>query len=758
METVENETAQTHTVTKGKRDTMDKVTIIEYDRIYKNFIDEKYLHDGHDEYYYRNLQVEKPEGGWRHLHSDEIERLVKNSNSATNWDDIWVTDEFDTSMVHNNHFFGMVRIGRISRKVLQYHDLRVPIGISNSSIISCDIGNDCAIHDVHYMANYIIGDRCILFNIHELSTTDHSKFGNGIIKEGEPEDVRVWLEVMNEIGNRKIMPFDGMTTADAYLWAKFIDDNRLQERLKEITQNSFDNRRGYYGTVGASCVIKNCWILKDAKVGPHCYIKGASKLKNVTINSSEEEPSQIGEGVILVNGVTGFGCRIFYSVVATRFVLGDNCNLKYGARLIHSVMGDNSTISCCEVLNNLIFPSHEQHHNNSFLISACVMGQSNMAAGATIGSNHNSRATDGEIVASRGFWPGLCSSVKHSSKFASFTLLSKADYPNELNIMLPFCLVNNNTAANELEVMPAYWWMYNMYAIARNTSKYLSRDKRRRKIQNIEFETLAPDTMEETIEARKLLEVWVAKAYLRSKGEDPDTHEYYDLRALGKQLLDHEPATVDALEVFGEQMEKGHRKVRILKPRKAYHAYGDMITYYAVNTILHYLETHPEESIHTLSDQMKGKRLRKWINLGGQTMPQEDVDQLRTDINNGVLNSWDEIHHRYDELWTRYQIEKTRHAYFSLMFLYKDETDVLTEAMWKETLLHAIEIQRFICDQVYESRKKDYDNPFRNATYRNEAEKIAVIGKIDEVSFVKQIRKETESFIERVNNLLKTEF
>ena len=733
---------------------MDKVTIIDYDRIYKNFIDEKYLHDGHDEYYYRNLQVEKPEGGWRHLHSDEIERLVKNSNSATNWDDIWVTDAFDTSMVHNNHFFGMVRIGRISRKVLQYHDLRVPIGISNSSIISCDIGNDCAIHDVHYMANYIIGDRCILFNIHELSTTDHSKFGNGIIKEGEPEDVRVWLEVMNEIGNRKIMPFDGMTTADAYLWAKFTDDNQLQERLKEITQNSFDNRRGYYGTVGASCVIKNCWILKDAKVGPHCYIKGASKLKNVTINSSEEEPSQIGEGVILVNGVTGYGCRIFYSVVATRFVLGDNCNLKYGARLIHSVLGDNSTISCCEVLNNLIFPSHEQHHNNSFLISACVMGQSNMAAGATIGSNHNSRATAGEIVASRGFWPGLCSSIKHSSKFASFTLLSKADYPNELNIMLPFCLVNNNAANNELEVMPAYWWMYNMYAIARNTSKYLSRDKRRRKIQNIEFETLAPDTMEETIEARKLLEVWVAKAYLRSQGENPDTHEYYELRSLGKQLLDHEPATVDALEVFGENMEKGHRKVRILKPRKAYHAYGDMITYYAVNTILHYLETHPQEDIHTLSAQMKGKRLRKWINLGGQTMPQEDADQLRADINSGVLNSWDEIHHRYDELWTRYQTEKTRHAYFSLMFLYKDETDVLTEAMWKETLQQAIRIQQYICDQVFESRKKDYDNPFRNATYRNEAEKIAVIGKIDEVSFVKQIRKETEAFTERVKRFL----
>ncbi|MBQ3733257.1 MAG: DUF4954 family protein [Bacteroidales bacterium] len=726
---------------------MDNVTILPYDRIYKNFIDPKYLHDGHDEYYYRDQQVKQPEGGWRHLRSDEIERLVKNSNSATNWDDIWVTDEFDTAMIRNNRFFGKVRIGRVRREILQYHDLRVPIGITDSSIISCDIGNDVAIHDVHYMANYIIGDRCILFNIQELSTTDHSKFGNGTIKEGEPEDVRVWLEVMNEIGSRRIMPFDGMITADAYLWAKYTDDTKLQERLGEITQASVDFHRGYYGTIGEGCVIKNCWILKDAKVGPCCYIKGASKLKNVTINSSEEEPSQIGEGVILVNGVTGYGCRIFYSAVATRFVLGDNCSLKYGARLIHSVLGDNSTISCCEVLNNIIFPSHEQHHNNSFLISACVMGQSNMAAGATIGSNHNSRATDGEIVASRGFWPGLCSSVKHSSRFASFSLLSKADYPNEMDIRLPFCLVSNNVANDELHLMPAYWWMYNMYALARNTSKYQKRDKRKRKIQNIEFETLAPDTVEEIIEGRKLLEVWVAKAYLRSQGEDPDKYEYYNLRECGKNLLDNEPYTVNKLEILGDKVEKSRRKVVIDKALKAYHAYGDMITYYAMTTILKYLEAHPETDMETIVNSMRGKRLRKWINLGGQTMPEEDVDQLRADIRDGVLNTWDEIHQRYNKLWIDYQQEKLRHAYFALMFLYKDDADVMTKEMWHENLDKAVQIQQFICNQVYESRKKDYDNEIRSTTFRNEAEKLAVVGRIDDVSFVKQIREETETFV-----------
>ena len=730
---------------------MDKVTILPYDRIYKNFIDPKYLHDGHDEHYYRNRQVKSPDGGWRHLRSDEIEQLVLNNNTASNWDDIWVTNEFDTSMVRNNRFFGMVRIGRVRKEILQYHDLHVPVGITDSSIISCDIGDDAAIHDVHYMANYIIGERSILFNIQELSTTDHSKFGNGVVKEGEPEDVRVCLEVMNENGGRSILPFDGMITADAYLWAKYVDDTRLQERLKEITQKHISNHRGFYGTIGESCVIKNCWILKDAKIGPHCYIKGASKLKNVTINSSEEEPTQIGEGVILVNGITGYGCHIFYSVTATRFVLGDNCNLKYGARLIHSVLGDNSTISCCEVLNNLIFPSHEQHHNNSFLISACVMGQSNMAAGATMGSNHNSRATDGEIVAGRGFWPGLCTSVKHSSKFASFTLLAKSDFPHELNIKLPFSLVNNNAKANELEVMPAYWWMYNMYAIARNTSKYQSRDKRKRKIQNIEFETFAPDTMEEAIEARKLLEGWTGKAYLLKQGNFDPNMDFKELRKIGKQLLDNEPETAKSLEVLGEGMECGHRKVRILKACQAYHAYGDMITYYAVNNITRFLRDNPSFTLEELCKEIESKRQREWINLGGQLMNGDEIERLIHDINYGILDNWDAIHHRYDEIWRSYPMEKLRHAYLSLVFLHKEETDTLTPEIWNKAKNDAKRIQQYICDQVYITRKKDYDNEFRNATFRNEAEKIAVVGEIDEVSFVKQIRKETEEFISRLD-------
>ncbi len=188
----------------------------------------------------------------------------------------------------------------------------------------------------------------------------------------------------------------------------------LQKALVSITQASMDNRRGYYGTTGNQCVIKNSLILKDVKIGSNAYIKGANKIKNLTINSSPEEPTQIGEGVELVNGIIGYGCHIFYGCKAVKFILGNNSNLKYGARLINSFLGDNSTISCCEVLNNLIFPAHEQHHNNSFLIASVVMGQSNIAAGATIGSNHNSRANDNEMQAGTGFLAGPVHKLKAS--------------------------------------------------------------------------------------------------------------------------------------------------------------------------------------------------------------------------------------------------------------------------------------------------------------------------------------------------------
>lgn len=732
---------------------MDKVTIIDPNALSNHFISSEYIPEGKDGNYIRNIQTKAENKVWRNLHSDEVERLVKNDNTALNWDDILVTDEFDPRMIKNNRFYGLVRIGKVRNVLLQHHDLKIPTGITNSLIISCDIGDDVAIHDVHYLSHYIIGNCTILFNIMEMNTTDHAKFGNGIVKDGEPENVRTWIEVMNETACRKILPFDGMITADAYLWAKYIEDQNLQDNLKRITQESFDHRRGYFGSTGDHCVIKNCSIIKDVKIGSYSYIKGASKLKNITINSSEEEPCQIGEGVILVNGIVGYGCHIFYNCIAVRFILGNNSSLKYGARLLNSFLGDNSTISCCEVLNNLIFPAHEQHHNNSFLVAAIVMGQSNLAAGATMGSNHNSRSNDNEIQAGRGFWPGLCTSVKHSCRFASFTLLSKADYPAEMDIRLPFSLINNDVPNNRLEIMPAFWWMYDMYALARNSVKYQQRDKRVHKTQKIEFDAYAPDTAEEMIQGMELLEIWTAKAYYKKENISFKDKSDAELSETGRKLLVENREIVESLEILAEKAEKSKRKVVIIKAYNAWHAYNDMLMHYAMKNLILYLETHSGANLEKINDELKGIRQEEWINMGGQLMMKKDVDKIRFDICSGKLNSWKEIHDRYDAIWENYPLDKQKHAYSVLCKILG--VDKITNEVWVSSLEKAEKIMNFISDQCFISRKKDYDNYFRQITFKNQDEMIAAVGQIEDNSFVKQMKEEYEIFCEKVKNLKK---
>lgn len=732
---------------------MNVVTTIPSDNIYNCWIDPYFLEDGKDKYLYRNLQSSEPEGGWRKLSAAEIAILVRNHNTASDWDTILVAEEFDAELVKHCSFFGLVRIGKMSPNALAYHDLKLTIGITNCTIHSCDIGNNVAIHNVQYLSHYIIGDNCMLFNIDEMSCTDHAKFGNGIIKDGEDESVRVYLEIMNETGARKVCPFDGMLAADAYLWGKYVDDKKLQERLKEITQKKYDSHRGYYGEVGNSCVVKNSSIIKDVKIGDNCYIKGASKLKNLTINSSFSEPTQIGENVIMVNGIVGYGCNIFYSTTAIRFIMGSNSKLKYGARLINSFLGDNSTISCCEVLNNLIYPAHEQHHNNSFLIASLIMGQSNIAAGATLGSNHNSRSNDGEIVAGRGFCPGLCCSIKHSCCFASFTLLEKADYAHELNIQMPFTLVSNNSEKDCLDIVPAFWWQYNMYALQRNSWKYTNRDSRVFKMQNIEFDSFAPDSMEEAISAIKLLEVFAAKAWLKANGDESEKSYTY-LREKGHELFADPRDVVDNLEILAEGFENSHRKVRILKAYNSYYAYKDMIINYAISNILAHLDNNPTQSLTNLSDHYDSERRRFWINFGGQLMTQCDVNELRKDICNGKLDSWDDIHERYNEIWKRYPDDKLRHAYLCLRFVLR--VDKINTDEWKEAISRQIDIYKYICQQVKVTRAKDYSNPFRQATFSNEQEMNAVYGHLDENSFICMIEKETSVKINRIEQLLKS--
>src|SRR5258708_13878317 len=75
-------------------------------------------------------------------------------------------------------------------------------------------------------------------------------------------------------------------------------------------------------------------------------------------------------------------------------------------------------------------------------------------------------------------------------------------------------LISNDASKDELIVMPAYWFLHNMYALARNSWKYPDRDKRIEKTQTLEFDFLAPDTIGEMLGALTLLKRFTGRAAL----------------------------------------------------------------------------------------------------------------------------------------------------------------------------------------------------------------------------------------------------
>lgn len=674
----------------------------------------------------------------RKVTDEELDIMIRNGNRFFNGSEksFWVSAgpaEFCPERIVGCEFSGTVILGKITSGRLCFHDLDLETGLYFSYLENCRIGDNCVIRNVRYLSNYSIGNHVILFNIEEMSCTPHSKFGNGILKEGEPESARIWIDVRNENGGRAVLPFEGMVTGDAWLWSRFRDDRPLMDRFFEMTEKNNDGKQNVFGIIEDRTVIKNTRLIKDVKVMSGAYIKGALKLKNMTVCSSLEEPSQIGEGVEMVNGIMGAGSKVFYQAVAVRFVLGRNCQLKYGARLLHSVLGDNSTVSCCELLNNLIFPFHEQHHNTSFLIAAEIKGQSNLAAGATAGSNHNSRSPDGELIAGRGFWPGLSTAFTHNSRFASFCLAARGSYLHPLDIVYPFSLISIN--GNELSITPAFWFTFNMYAVARNRSKFGKRDRRAVKKPYIETDPIAPDTVAEMMVAMRRLEQLTEEQNPQSS---LPTSEF---------LADE---SAEPFTVRDPEAQKRYGAV-IIHPARAWREYRRQLLLFAVRTMTERKEVRTGTlSSDLCSDWEKYPRYTEWENVGGQLIPSVKVKCLTDAVKEGSVADWAGVHRFYEKSEESYSDEKLGMAMAVIRFLYEkplSEWNVTEKIRLGEEAAAAADA---VCEAAVESRKKDYSDRFRRMVYENSAEQAAVLKTFEEDGFLKQLRQETDELCDRI--------
>jgi len=280
--------------------------------------------------------------------------------------------------------------------------------------------------------------------------------------------------------------------------------------------------------------------------------------------------------------------------------------------------------------------------------------------------------------------------------------------------------------------------------LARNAWKYIDRDKRTDKTPIFEYNYLAPDSVNELLNARKIMAAAVAKAYLHStkKSVDLPTEK---LIAFGHNLLTTKTKKeIDALSVFVDDIENSKRKTRFIKTYEAYSIFEKMIFMYGMEALLDIINSKSTgkktgQSILTLLKIVKPNTAElAWVNVGGQLMPQKTVTTLLTKIKTGSIDSWDKVHQFYEAASTTYTSKKRNHALVALELITERKLSTITNKQLNSWLDSYLDIKTDVTARIEKTRAKDYSNPFRKIVYENEAEMISVVGDLKDNGFIKE--------------------
>jgi hypothetical protein len=293
--------------------------------------------------------------------------------------------------------------------------------------------------------------------------------------------------------------------------------------------------------------------------------------------------------------------------------------------------------------------------------------------------------------------------------------------------------------------------MYNLYALTRNEWKYGVRDLRTEKTQKIETSYLAPDSVNEMFNGLELMREFTGRAWYKAYNSGEQTKLQYIKK--GRELLDNDDPVVDDLEILATGFENSDRKVVLMKVRKAYETFTRMIRFYGTTKLVGYLQKAADLNKEITALPIRTKR-DEWVNIGGQLIPLRQFEVFRKSVYAGKINNWENVHAFYEKQSSVYDQHVFTHAVASLKEL--AGISGRPDASWIVALLkEGARTIQWISEGIYESRQKDYENPFRLMVYENEAEMEKVVGKLEENSFILMKREETRKFVLVTNRLIR---
>ena len=538
------------------------------------------------------------QGGFHTLSDEQVNQLIGQGCTCKDFSKVQVAEGFKAETVKSTHFSGDMKLGVFEKQVSFFGGVTRPAGIKDATIHNCTIGNNVYINRVrNYIANYQIEDDVVIENVELLATEGDSSFGNG-----------VEVAAVNEAGGREIPIFDNLSAHTAYIIAFYRHKPKVIEKLRTMISDYTASVRSSMGFVGKGARLVNCRMIKNVKIGPASLIEGASKLDNGSINSCLDDPVYIGLGVFAEDFTVCSGSKITDGTIIYKCFIGQGTVLSRQYSAENSVFFANCGGFHGEACAIFAGPYTVTHHKSTLLIAGLFSFLN--AGSGTNQSNHMYKL--GPVhqgVIERGSKTASDSYILWPAKVGAFTVVMGRHYRNSDTSDLPFSYLIEHE--DESILVPGV----NLRSVGtvRDARKWPKRDRRKdpRKLDHINFKLLSPYTIQKMINGRDLL--------CKLKETSGETSEYF---------------TYHSVKIKNSSLDRGIK------------LYQMGIDKFLGNCLIKRLEAkqfeNPDELIAALKPQVNIGPGR-WVDLAGLLAPEEAVDKLLSDIEDGSISSIEQV-------------------------------------------------------------------------------------------------------------------
>lgn len=555
---------------------------------------------------------------YRKLTPDEVSVLQSQMCTATDWSTVEVALDFSPAHVRHARFSGSVKIGSFNKEFSLAGGMMKHSGLYHVTLHNVIVGDDCCIENVkNYIANYEIGDNTFIENVDIILTDCCSSFGNG-----------VEVSVLNEVGGREVVIYDRLSAQTAYVMALYRYRPDVLEGLRRAISSYVEGISSSMGRIGSNVIIADAGYIKNVRVGNHCRIEGASRLKNGSINSTESAPVHIGVNVIGDDFIIASGANVEDGVTFSRCFIGQACKLGHNYSASDSLFFSNCQGENGEACAIFAGPYTVTHHKSTLLIAGMF---SFMNAGS--GSNQSNHMYKlGPIhqgIMERGAKTASDSYILWPARVGAFSLVMGRHVSHQDTSDFPFSYLIEQQ--NITYIMPGA----NLKSVGtiRDAKKWPLRDGRAMedRLDQINCNLLSPYVV------RKMLDgISILKRLQQVSGTDSESYTYQSGKIKRTSLL-------KGLEYYGMAIDKFLGNSLITRIMAS--DFSDM--------------SQLRKALLPVAAYGDGD----WVDIAGMIAPEKAVSAVMDDIESGVLDDVNEINLRFAGIHSDYYDYEWRWAY-----------------------------------------------------------------------------------------------